>query len=65
MRKFRRFIEHWLIKRRVTKLRLTIKRIDRAMKRDGWPNWKRKQLWRDFIKNAEVRSGFVDSIGKS
>jgi hypothetical protein len=65
VKKFRKIIRRWLIRRRVAKLRTTIRRIDMVIKRDGWPNWKRKQLWRDFIRSAEFRSAFIDSISKT
>lgn len=30
-------------------------KIDLAMKRKNWPQWKRKQYWRDLIKSPEKR----------
>jgi hypothetical protein len=64
VKKFRKLIHRWRMGRRMTKLKATIRGIDRSMKREGWPHWKRKQLWRDFIRSAEVRAAFVESISE-
>ena len=38
---------------------LTIKllhRLDENMKRAGWPRWRRRQFWRDFIKGQRAEA---------
>lgn len=50
------------MKRRLSRLRALIRDIDGAMKKNRWSAWRRKQLWRDFVKSSEVRKEFVDTI---
>jgi len=64
VKKLRKLLHRWRMTRRMARLKATIRGIDRSMKRAGWPNWKRKQLWRDFIRSAEVRAAFVESISE-
>jgi hypothetical protein len=38
--------------------------IDKQMANKGIPNWKRKQFWRDFYKNGQVRKDVFDDLIK-
>jgi len=58
MRRFR----HWMLKRRIKKARALLRKIDAGMRMMGMPRWKSKQMWRDFIKSADVRQEIFDMI---
>ena len=44
-------------------LRAAFRLIDstnRIMLKEGWPRWKRKQFWRDFISRDDKRKVFLN-----
>jgi hypothetical protein len=38
--------------------------VDDKMKKSGIPNWKRKQFWRDFYRDGQVRKDTFDELLK-
>jgi len=51
-----------MLKRRIKKARTLLRKIDAGMRMMGMPRWKSKQIWRDFIKSADVRQEIFDMI---
>lgn len=40
------------------------RRFDNIMRREDWPRWKRRQFWRDFIKDGDAREQFCRYLEK-
>lgn len=51
--------KNWLLKRRIKQSVKLLARIDRTMKALEMPRWKRKQMWRDFIKSESQRENVI------
>jgi len=55
-----KIIFKWMIK--------FFEKLDFVMKKNGWPRWRRKQFFRDFVSSPESRKdlykGFMDEVRK-
>ena len=38
--------------------------VDDKMKKSGFPNWKRRQFWRDFTRDGQIRKEVFDDLLK-
>jgi len=52
----------WRLKRNIAKTKNLLTKINKAMKITKMPRWKRKQIWRDFIKSEKNRAGMFDFL---
>ncbi|UCD07618.1 MAG: hypothetical protein JSW41_01460 [Candidatus Aenigmatarchaeota archaeon] len=39
-----------------------LKLLDMRMEKLGWPNWKKKQFWRDFHKSQTLRDEIFNNL---
>jgi len=53
----------WRLQRQLRKARLLLFRIDFIMRKMGMPRYKRKQMWRDFIKSEAQRKNMINVLG--
>ena len=60
----RKKIDNWLLRRKIKKAIDILVRIDVTMKKLGYPRYKRKQFWRDFITSAAKRKETFDGLEK-
>lgn len=62
MKIWKRFISV-LRKRKIRRqIRIAFRLIDsanRVMIKDGWPRWKRRQFWREFVSRDDKRNIFL------
>jgi len=54
-----KFIKNWLIKRKIKQAIKLLVAIDNIMKSTKMPRWRRKQVWRDFIKSEAQRKEVI------
>jgi len=54
-----KIIKNWLLRRRIKRAAELLAKIDRTMKALEMPRWKRKQMWRDFIKSESQRMNII------
>ena len=54
------FIKNWLLKRRIKQAIKLLAAIDNMMKSMKMPRWRRKQIWRGFIKSETQRKEVVN-----
>lgn len=54
-----RLFKNWLLKRRIKQAVKLLARIDNTMSALQMPRWKRKQIWRDFIKSESQRNNVI------
>ena len=59
MKVFKKWVLNWRIRQT---LRL-LERIDKAMVDLKMPRWKRRQIWRDFIKSRKKRLQVTHFLG--
>jgi len=52
----------WRLRRQARKVRAIAIRLDIAMQRMGLPRQKRRQMWREIIKHADVRKEAFGSL---
>jgi len=52
-------LKNWLLKRRIKQAVKLLARIDKTMSALQMPRWKRKQIWRDFIKSENQRENVI------
>lgn len=52
----------WRWRRRQRQACLLFLTLDRAMTRERWPSWKRRQFWRDVIKHPLARAAAFSAI---
>jgi len=57
-----KFLKNWLLKRRIKQTLKMLEKIDRAMISLKLPRWKRRQIWRDFIKSRKRRLQMTDYL---
>lgn len=57
-----KFIDNWLLKKRINQAITLLKKIDDLMKTLNMPRWKRKQIWRDFIKSEDQRMNIMQLL---
>jgi len=57
-----KFIDNWLLKKRINQAITLLKKIDDLMKALNMPRWKRKQMWRDFIKSEDQRMNIMQLL---
>ncbi len=57
-----KFIKNWLLRRKIKQAIRVLARIDAMMKSMRMPRWKRKQMWRDFIKSESQRMNVIDFL---
>lgn len=55
-----RFIKNWLLKRRIKQAIKLLAAIDNMMKSMKMPRWRRRQVWRDFIKSEAQRKEVIN-----
>jgi len=53
----------WRLKRQIRKAQWLLWRIDVIMKKMDMPRYKRKQMWRDFIKSENQRKNMISILG--
>jgi len=53
----------WRLGRQLQKAKLLLFRIDVIMGKMGMPKYKRKQMWRDFIKSEAQRKNMINILG--
>jgi len=46
----------WRLARQTRKVARFMMKWDRGMLKAGYPRWKRKQFWREVVKDQEVRN---------
>ena len=54
-----RLFKNWLLKRRIKQSVKLLAKIDQTMSALKMPRWKRKQMWRDFIKSESQRENVI------
>lgn len=59
-----KFIKKAILKYRLRRLVNLHLKIDESMKKRGWPGWRRRQWWRDFIRSPEAREEFCIGLLK-
>jgi len=52
----------WLMKRRIKQTIKILRRVDKLMVAMNMPHWKRKQIWRDFIKSQTGRNVIINFL---
>lgn len=52
----------WLLRRQIKQSIRILQKVDKTMKVLGMPRWKRKQMWRDFIKSESQRNNIMDLL---
>jgi len=57
-----KFIDKWLLRRRINQAIKLLKKIDNLMKALNMPRWKRRQMWRDFVKSEKQRMNVMDLL---
>ena len=57
-----KFIRDWLLRRKIRQAVKLLAKIDRTMAAMGMPRWKRKQMWRDFIKSESQRMNVIEIL---
>lgn len=58
----RRAWRRWRFRRNARRALILLARLDLFMKAWGWPEWKRKQFWHDFITSPRARAGQIAII---
>lgn len=58
------FIKKIILRYRIKRLTDLCMKVDEAMRARGWPAWKRKQWWRDFMKSPIARQEFCAGLLK-
>jgi len=53
----------WRLQRQLRKARMLLFRIDVIMRKMNMPRWKRKQMWRDFVKSEAQRKNMISVLG--
>lgn len=51
--------KEWRLSRQIDQAAELLAKIDRTMKALRMPQWKRKQMWRDFYKSEEARKNVI------
>jgi hypothetical protein len=62
--KKKQFDKHQKIKVDLQRCLKMLQFVDDKMKKSGIPNWKRKQFWRDFYRDGQVRKDTFDELLK-
>jgi len=57
-----RFIKIWLLRKRIKQAKRLLEKVDKTMKALNMPRWKRKQIWRDFIKSEHQRRNIIEIL---
>ena len=57
-----KFIKRWFLKRKIRHAIKILAGIDNMMKSMKMPRWKRKQIWRDFIKSESQRMNVLNLL---
>jgi len=57
-----RAIKNWRLRRRIKQAVKLLAKIDATMRALGMPRWKRKQMWRDFIKSESQRMNIINIL---
>ena len=57
-----RLFKNWLLKKRIKQTVKLLARIDQMMIALKMPRWKRKQMWRDFIKSESQRENVINLL---
>jgi len=57
-----RLIKNWLLKRRIEQAVKLLAKIDKTMRALGMPRWKRKQIWREFVKSESQRMNIMNIL---
>ena len=58
-----RRLRMWVFRRQVKRARYLIQKVEDTLCAMNVPRWKRKQIWRDFIKTEDGRAAIVDILG--
>jgi len=53
----------WRLKKRIRQAQWLLWRIDKIMKAMNMPRYKRKQMWRDFVKSENQRKNMISILG--
>jgi len=53
----------WRLKRKIRQAQWLLSRIDAIMKAMNMPRYKRKQMWRDFVKSENQRKNMISILG--
>jgi len=59
-----RAIKKLILKRRIKRTVFLLNKIDATMRAMSMPKWKRKQIWRDFIKSESQRMNVIDILNE-
>ncbi len=54
-----KLIKNWLLRKQIKQAVKLLQKIDGTMKSLDMPRWKRKQIWRDFIKSGKQRMNVI------
>lgn len=57
-----KLIKNWLLKRRIEQAVKLLAKIDKTMKALEMPRWKRKQIWREFVKSESQRMNIMNIL---
>lgn len=58
-------LRRWILKHRIKRAQLLIQKIEDTLCAMNAPRWKRKQIWRDFIKTESGRSAIYSILGEA
>jgi hypothetical protein len=59
------FLRRWILKRRIKRAQSLIQKIEGTLCAMNAPRWKRKQIWRDFIKTEGGRAAIMNILGEA
>lgn len=58
-----KFYRKFVIKRRMKAAAKALDKLNSAMIREGYPRWKRQQIWRDIIKSDAAKAEVINLLG--
>jgi hypothetical protein len=60
-----KYFRRWILKRRIKRAQSLIQKIEDTLCAMKAPRWKRKQIWRDFIKSPGGRKAIMQILGET